>query len=200
MNSRFVGTISPVFSVDEAKSFVSQIREKYAKATHNVPVYIVGFGTSMIAHSSDDGEPPGTAGRPALSVLKGSGLGDTAIVITRYFGGTKLGTGGLVKAYSDTARQVIAAVPKSKKILVHHGYLKCHYPLYEKIIYILNQYQGWITDEIFTAAVEIEFTIPVNNFAVVKSKINELSQGKVVPIINKPDQIALIPQLKPDTP
>ena len=98
-NSIFIATAAPVFTVAEAKAFVGRIKMEFADATHNVPAYLVGFGTTVTAHCSDDGEPSGTAGRPMLAVLQGSGLGDVAVVVTRYFGGTKLGTGGLVRAY-----------------------------------------------------------------------------------------------------
>ena len=91
VNSRFIATLAPVFSVEQAKAFVARIRQEFADATHNVPAYLVGNGASVIEHCSDDGEPSGTAGRPALTVLKGSGLGDSAVVVTRYFGGIKLG-------------------------------------------------------------------------------------------------------------
>ena len=99
VNSRFIATLAPAFSVEQAKAFVRRIRAEYADASHNVPAYVVGFGSSVTAHCNDDGEPPGTAGRPALAVLQGSGLGDAAVVVTRYFGRTRLGTGGLVRAY-----------------------------------------------------------------------------------------------------
>ena len=97
VNSRFIATLAPVFSVDEAKAFIDRVKSEFPDASHNVPVYLVGYGDSVIAHCSDAGEPSGTAGRPALAVLSGSGLGDAAVVVTRYFGGAKLGTGGLVR-------------------------------------------------------------------------------------------------------
>ncbi|MEJ2487935.1 MAG: YigZ family protein, partial [Anaerolineales bacterium] len=115
-NSTFISTASPAFSVDEAKEFISQVRVRYSDATHNVPVYIIGHPPSVIEHSNDDGEPSGTAGRPALSILRGSGLGDIAVVITRYFGGTKLGTGGLVRAYSDSMRAVLDKIIRAEKL------------------------------------------------------------------------------------
>ena len=98
LNSRFITSAAPAFSVSEAKAFINEIKGKYPDATHHVPVYLIGHGRSSLAHCSDDGEPSGTAGRPALAVLRGSNLGDIVLVITRYFGGTKLGTGGLVRA------------------------------------------------------------------------------------------------------
>ena len=103
-NSRFIATLAPVSSVNEAKAFVARIRKEFADASHNVPAYIIGGGNSITEYCSDDGEPSGTAGRPALAVLRGSGLGDVAVVVTRYFGGTLLGKGGLVQGIyrSDT--------------------------------------------------------------------------------------------------
>ena len=95
--SRFIASIGPASSVLEAKDYIAAKKQLYADATHNVPAYIIGSGSTVIAHSRDDGEPSGTAGRPVLAVLTGSGLRDAVLVITRYFGGRKLGTGGLVK-------------------------------------------------------------------------------------------------------
>lgn len=191
-NSRFIASISPVFSVQEAKEFITFIKDVYRDASHNVPVYLIGYGATMIAHSSDDGEPSGTAGRPALAVLKGSGLGDTAIVITRYFGGTKLGTGGLVKAYSNSARKVIEAVPKAKKILVHHVSMHCPYNLYEHLKRSIVKCDGTIIDENFTDIVKITFSIPVDNFPQVKDLITELSQGQIIPETISLNQISII--------
>ena len=193
-NSRFIASISPVFSVQEAKEFITHIKDIYRDASHNVPVYLIGYGPTVIAHSSDDGEPSGTAGRPALAVLKGSGLGDTAIVITRYFGGTKLGTGGLVKAYSNSARKVIEAVPKAKKILVHHVLVQCPYNLYEHLKRTIVKCGGIIIEEIFTELVKITFSVPVANLPQVKDLITELSQGQIIPETMSSNQISIIQQ------
>ena len=191
-NSRFIATISPAFSIYEAKEFITKLNKKYADATHNVPIFIIGHGSSMISHSSDNGEPSGTAGRPALSVLKGSGLGDTVLVITRYFGGTKLGTGGLVKAYSDSAREIIAAVPKAKKTLVHYASLECPYSLYELIARTIRKYHGRINSESFTDNVKLAYSISVNSYDELQNAIKELSNGRIQPLINKPDQVSLV--------
>lgn len=101
VNSRFIATAAPAFSVEAARAFVGRVRGEFADASHNVPAYLIGHGAATIAHCHDDGEPAGTAGRPVLAVVQGSGLGDIAVVVTRYFGGTKLGTGRLVRAYGD---------------------------------------------------------------------------------------------------
>ena len=178
-NSRFIATIGPASTVAEAKIFISNISQLYADASHNVPAYIIGIGPSVISHCSDDGEPNGTAGRPALAVLTGSGLGDTVLVISRYFGGTKLGTGGLVKAYSNSARLAIDGVQKAKKINVHRASLISHYRLYDMITRNIKQLDGLIESEEFTENVKIEFLIPVVNLDTLDLAITELSQGKI---------------------
>src|SRR5688572_32780456 len=98
---------------------MNRIRKEFADANHNVPVYLIGGGNTVTEYFSDDGEPSGTAGRPALAVLRGSGLGDVAVVVTRYFGGTLLGTGGLVKAYTESTQMVVNAVRRGQRVAVY---------------------------------------------------------------------------------
>jgi uncharacterized YigZ family protein len=193
VNSRFISTIAPAFTTDDAKEFIKEIKQTYNDATHNVPVYLIGHGPSVTSHSSDDGEPSGTAGRPALSVLQGSGLGDTVIVITRYFGGTKLGPGGLVKAYGDSVRNVIHKVPKARKIQVHRCELICQYPQYEQIKLLLSNYQVKIIDKEYTDQVTIEFMINVSDFSAMEENIAEFSRGSIQVGLTNKHQFALIP-------
>ena len=192
-NSRFIATIAPAFSVTDAKAFIREIKQIYSDATHNVPLYQIGSGSSIIAHSSDNGEPSGTAGRPALAVLSGSGLGDTAMVITRYFGGTKLGTGGLVKAYSDSARSVIKAVPKAKKVTVHYCLLSCPYNHYERIVRIIKKAGSTIDREEFTEKVTIHFSIPVIAYNKLVGQIADFTKGQIPVQIITENQTAIIP-------
>jgi uncharacterized YigZ family protein len=192
-NSRFIATIGPAFSITDAKEFIAEIKDRYSDATHNVPVYVIGSGSSVTAHASDDGEPSGTAGKPALSVLMGSGLGDTALVITRYFGGTKLGTGGLVKAYSNAAKNAIQGVPKAKKIMAHKASIRCPYPIYERIRRLINQHQGFQIEESFTDEVSIMFSMPVEQTLKLQPKITDISNGTIEVIILENNRIALQP-------
>jgi putative IMPACT (imprinted ancient) family translation regulator len=115
------------------------------------------------------------------------------LVISRYFGGTKLGTGGLVKAYGDSARKIIAAVPKAKKILVHIASLECPYPLYEQIKRTIRKFQGEIKSEDFTDKVSLIFSIPVKSYEILLNSIIELSSGQTRPDIIKKDQVSLVP-------
>lgn len=104
--SRFIGYVRPVESREEAEAFIREIRAVHKDATHNVPAFVIG-DKSQIQWASDDGEPSGTSGAPVLHLLTGENITNTVIVITRYFGGIKLGTGGLVRAYTGTARLVL---------------------------------------------------------------------------------------------
>ncbi|MGL4483872.1 MAG: IMPACT family protein [Anaerovoracaceae bacterium] len=109
--SKFIATFRPVKSQEEGKAFVLEMKKKYKDATHNVPVIIVG-NKQEYQWCSDDGEPHGTSGRPVLFMLTKLGYTNVAIVVTRYFGGKKLGKGGLVRAYTGTARLTVEAAEK----------------------------------------------------------------------------------------
>ena len=102
--SRFIATLKPVCSEEEAAAFIAEIKKKYWDARHNCSAYIIGK-RGELTRCSDDGEPSGTAGRPMLEVLSGSGVTNAAVVVTRYFGGTLLGTGGLVRAYTKAVKE-----------------------------------------------------------------------------------------------
>jgi uncharacterized YigZ family protein len=176
-NSRFIATLAPVFSNDEARVFIKRIRQEFADASHNVPVYIIGGGNNVTDYCSDDGEPQGTAGRPALAVLRGSGLGDVAMVITRYFGGTLLGTGGLVKAYTESAQNVARDVPRARKIQVHTALLALPYNLLERVRVLSVRHNGVILGEEFGADVVMTLRFPLDTYPAFQSALRELSSG-----------------------
>src|SRR6185436_2860271 len=106
--------------------------------------YLVGYGSSVTAGMSDAGEPSGTAGRPALAVLRGSGLGDVVVVVTRYFGGTLLGTGGLVRAYGDAVKAVLELLPREEKVELHTLLVSLPYAAYGACKLLLPTYDGRI--------------------------------------------------------
>lgn len=178
-NSRFIATLRPVFSVEEAKIFVARVRGEFADASHNVPVYLVGYGSSVTAHCSDAGEPSGTAGQPALAVLRGSGLGDVAVVVTRYFGGTKLGTGGLVRAYSEAVRMVVEAAPRAEKVLTHTVMMALPYRLLERARLLVAVQHGQMLDEDFGADVTLTARFAVEHLDAFQSALSELTNGAV---------------------
>ncbi len=193
VNSRFITTIAPAFTVQDARAFIARVKNEFSDATHNVPVYLIGHGSSVIAHCSDDGEPSGTAGRPSLAVLRGSGLGDVVVVVTRYFGGTKLGTGGLVRAYSDAVRQGLADLPRAVKVPTHTVMMVIPYTLFERLRLIIADYQGKIMDEDFAADVTITAQFAVAQFPDFQDALRELSSGTLEAEIVETDEATIMP-------
>lgn len=179
VNSRFIATIEPAFSVEQARHFIADIRSEFNDATHNVPAFIIGHGASVITHASDDGEPAGTAGRPALAVLIGSGLGDAVVVVTRYFGGTKLGKGGLVRAYGDAVRAVLSILPRAEKVPTHTVMLVLPYSFFERARILVNDHGGQIMDESFTVDVTMTARFSVERFDPFQNALAELSNGSL---------------------
>jgi uncharacterized YigZ family protein len=193
VNSRFIATAAPVFSVDEAKAFITKVRDEFADASHNVPAYLIGHGASVIAHCSDDGEPSGTAGRPALAVVRGSGLGDIAVVVTRYFGGTKLGTGGLVRAYGDAVREVLAVLPRAEKVATHTAMMAVPYTYFERVRRTIAAHNGQVLDEDFAADVTLTARFAVEHFSAFQASLQELSNGQLEAEIVETDEATIMP-------
>jgi len=193
VNSRFVATLAPAFSIDEARAFIKRVKLEFTDATHNVPIYIIGGGNTVTEYFSDDGEPAGTAGRPALSVLRGSGLGDAALVITRYFGGTKLGTGGLVKAYTESAQMVVNAVERGQRVPVHVTMLAIPYNLLERIRLLVTRQRGEILGEDFAGDVTLTAQFPVDEFSAFQTDLRNLSAGRLhAEVIETKEMIVLV--------
>lgn len=177
INSRFIASAAPAASIEEARQFIAQVKAEFANASHNVPAYVIGYGATLISHCHDDGEPSGTAGRPALAVLSGSGLGDIAVVVTRYFGGTKLGSGGLVRAYSDAVRAVLAVLPRAEKVFTHTVMLALPYAWFERLRLLVAAHHGQILDEAFTADVTLTARFAVQHLDAFQEALREASHG-----------------------
>jgi uncharacterized YigZ family protein len=163
--------------VEEARAFVGRIRKEFADASHNVPAYIVGGGNTVTEYSSDDGEPSGTAGRPALTVLRGSGMGDVAVVVTRYFGGTLLGTGGLVRAYTESTQLVVNAARRGRRVPVHVAMIAIPYNMLERVRLLVKRDGGEILGEDFGADITMTLQFPVASFDAFQNGLRELSAG-----------------------
>ncbi len=183
VNSRFIATIGHADSVDEAKAFIQAVRNEMPNASHHVYAFKIGYGGSITEGMSDDGEPSGTSGPPVLAVLRGADIGDVVIVVTRYFGGTKLGTGGLVRAYSGAAKDAISSLPIELKIEKHHIGISVPYTFYERLRLILNEYHAVVESEEFDAEVTVYAYIPVDQFDSLRSAIQNLTSGKVEPVV-----------------
>ena len=190
INSRFIASAAPAESVEAARAFIARIRTEFADASHNVPAFVIGHGNSVITHCSDDGEPSGTAGRPALAVLSGSGLGDVVVVVTRYFGGTKLGTGGLVRAYSDAVRAVLEVLPRARRVPTHIAMLAIPYNWFERLRLLVEAHQGAILDQQFAADVTLTMQFPVEAYEDFCQALTEGSNASLAPeIIETTDQL-----------
>lgn len=192
-NSRFIATLCPVFSVEEARAFIGRVKAEFSDASHNVPAFVIGHGSSLTAHCNDDGEPSGTAGRPALAVLQGSGLGDAAVVVTRYFGGTKLGTGGLVRAYGDAVRAVLEAVPRAEKVPTHEVMLAVPYHLFEQVKLLIEAHKGQIMDETFAADITLVVQFTVEQFPAFQEALQTLSHGTLAAEIFETNEDTIFP-------
>ncbi len=189
LNSRFLARLAPVASVEEARAFHKAEKAVWADASHHVPAFIIGHGRSLISHCSDDGEPSGTAGRPALTVLEGSGLGNVAVVVTRWFGGTKLGTGGLVQAYGDAVKAVLGVTKLAKLVHTQTVRLDLPYNLYEIARRELENISAQTLNTVFGVDVRIDARILADDLASLAAKIQEISAGRVqvIQVQDEPD-------------
>lgn len=193
LNSHFIATVAPAFTVDDARAFIQRIRAEFADASHNVPAYLVGHGQSVIAHCHDDGEPSGTAGRPMLAVLQGSGLGDVAVVVTRYFGGTKLGTAGLVRAYGDAVKEVLAVLPRAEKVPTHTVIVELPYVFVERIRLLIQAHGGEVLDVTFAAEVLLTARFTVERFDAFQDALREMSHGQLEALIVETNETTIVP-------
>jgi len=193
VNSRFVASIAPAFSEEAARAFIKRIKQRYPDASHHVPAFLIGFGASTTAHCSDDGEPSGTAGRPALAVLQGSGLGDVVVVVTRYFGGTKLGTGGLARAYGAAVKEVLKNLPLAMKVPTATVLFSVPYSLFEQTKLLAERYAGNILEQQFTADVSLKIRFAEENVPGFQRDLLTLTHGKVAPDIIERNPHTIIP-------
>lgn len=177
--SRFIATAAPVRSEEEALQIIEQIRKKYWDARHNCYAYVIGE-RGELERFSDDGEPGGTAGKPILEVIKGEELRNTLIVVTRYFGGTLLGTGGLVRAYSAAAKAGIASSVIITRIPGIKLHITTEYTGLGKIQYILGQRGITTLDSVYTDKVELEVLTAEAEAEAVKAELTEGTNGQAV--------------------
>ncbi len=156
--SRFIGSVKQVCTEEEAEKFIQTIRAANREAKHNVFAYLLRSG--KISRCSDDGEPQGTAGVPVLNVLQKEGVTDTAVVVTRYFGGILLGTGGLVRAYSHAATIGLTAAGIIRMGAFFQESLHCTYGQYGRVLPLISEFGGATDDSSFNEVVELRFHLP----------------------------------------
>ncbi len=181
--SRFISYLSFASSEEEAVAFVDTIRKKHHDARHNCSAYIIaGKGTSSdILHSSDDGEPSGTAGKPIMSVLEGAGIKNAVLVVTRYFGGVLLGTGGLVRAYTDAAKEAVSAAEGEIKTMGEFADISISfdYASEGKVRRLLDKKGVFPADADYSDKVRFLVHIPVWDEEDFRKQITELLSGAV---------------------
>jgi uncharacterized YigZ family protein len=178
-NSRFISRAGYTPSVDEARAFIDKIKAEEVGCSHAVYAFAVGHGATVIHGMSDAGEPSGTAGRPALAVVKGSGLGDVTVVIVRYFGGTKLGTGGLVKAYTEAAQLALAELPLTEKVERKKVVITVPYGFYDYCSRLIETYHGQIESENFAIEVTLRLIFTVDDLPDFEAALAEATRGQV---------------------
>lgn len=172
--SRFIAAIEPVTDEESALAFIAARKKKYWDARHNVHAYVLRNGISRF---SDDGEPQGTAGLPMLETLQKRGLTDCVVVVTRYFGGILLGTGGLVRAYSQSTSLAVdaAGVVECRPCMV--GTVTCDYAQYGRIAPLVAECGGRVTDTAFAEAVTLTVLLPVELVEGFVRELTEVSAG-----------------------
>lgn len=175
--SRFIGYCKPVSTEEEATAFIASIRSRHWDARHNVYAYSLREGN--LRRYSDDGEPSGTAGMPVLDVLQKSGVTDVCVVVTRYFGGVLLGTGGLVRAYSQAARLGLEA---AQVVLMEHCAcctLRCSYTHYGKIASLLQEHGAGLDDTVYEADVLLRFHIKPEALPGLNKALADATAGEI---------------------
>ena len=175
--SRFIATVRPVKTEEQARDFIEEMKKKYWDATHNVFAYQIGE-RNEIQRFSDDGEPQGTAGMPILNVLKGEDVKDTAIVVTRYFGGTLLGTGGLVRAYGKSAKEGLLAAGIAELILYCRYRVTVPYTESGKVQYEILQAGYVLHDTIYTDQVQFVVLVEADVAEQFEQQMTDILKGK----------------------
>ena len=176
--SRFIAIAIPVHTMEEVKEAVLSVRKEHPGAAHVVHAAVIGNAGTMYS-SSDDREPKNTAGRPALEVAKGSGITNITVCIVRYFGGTLLGTGGLVKAYGDSVKEVLKAVRTQELIERSTFSMTLPYPSYTLIKRLLDETEATVDKEDFSMEISISGQVPEKNAKALKDGADDIGQGRI---------------------
>lgn len=176
--SKFIGYAKPVKTQEEAVEFISKIKSKHWDATHNVYAYVLR--ENNIQRYSDDGEPSGTAGVPVLDVMLKESLVDVCVVATRYFGGTLLGAGGLVRAYSHTSKIALEAAGIITMAQCSVMSVEVDYSFYDRLNILLSDFSAVILDTSFSDKVCVEFSVKENIVDLLNAKLIDVSNGKYI--------------------
>lgn len=178
--SRFITTIGHAPTVEAARAFIAHVCEEFADATHNCWAYVVGPpGSTAQVGMSDDGEPHGTAGRPMLTVLLHSGVGEIVAVVTRYYGGIKLGKGGLVRAYSGGVKLALETLPLVEKVPRRRLVLTFDYSFLTPVQRLLPSFEADVREETYTEHVCLALDVPEEHADTFIEAVRELTHGRL---------------------
>lgn len=181
--SRFLAEAIPCQKQDEARAILKAQKEKYADATHVVHAFMLGKAGEVMG-MSDDGEPSGTAGRPVLDVLRGSGATDIMLTVTRWFGGTLLGTGGLVKAYGGAAKELLSQCQESGALEEYvpkkEFSFECDYALYKNVKRAFDEFSIDGLSENYADKVRASAKVPQDQYEALAARLKDLSKGKIL--------------------
>lgn len=177
--SRFIGQIYKCNSPDKARKILDSIRRKYYDATHHCYAWQTGIDAEMEFKYSDDGEPNGTAGRPIFDQLSGADLTDVIVIVTRYYGGTKLGTGGLTHAYSDSAADAIKKAGNITKYITGNLNLELDFSDYGSVERLIMAQGGKIVESAFEAIVKLRVEIRLSKLGILKDELIDLTSGRI---------------------
>ena len=180
--SRFIAQACHAESAEEAAQFRAATRRENFNARHNCYAYIIG-GVAANERFSDDGEPSGTAGKPILEVLRGAAITNSMIIVTRYFGGTLLGTGGLVRAYTAAAKAALERAAIVRMCLCDVLTITVEYPQLDRVLYWLQSEKITHGEPVYTDKVSVEITVPQGESALRTAELTEMTTGRAV--INK---------------
>ena len=175
--SRFIANLYHCESEEEATKIISETRSKYFDAKHNVYAYLLKDKT---ARFSDDGEPHGTAGKPILDIITGSGVTDILIIVTRYFGGVLLGTGGLVRAYSSASKDALFLSQKVKMCAGAKYSVKCEYTDHSKLLSVIENCNGTVNDTVFADNVEVFFSLKKEDIKNFEDTLRESFSARII--------------------
>lgn len=178
--SRFIATVAHAESAEGAKALITAVRAEFRSATHNCWAFVAGPpGSCGVLGMSDDGEPYGTAGRPMLNVLSGSGIGEIAVVVTRFYGGVKLGTGGLVRAYSGAVKAALESLPLTRKYSLSRVLLTFPYQHVSSIRNLLESFGGKILTETYSEAISLTVDLPEEKAERFRQLAGDLTSGRI---------------------
>jgi len=186
--SRFICTVARVQSSEEAQAFIKAMNAEFPDATHNCWAYVVGApGSTDRVGMSDDGEPHGTAGRPMLTVLLHSGVGEIGAVVTRYYGGTKLGTGGLVKAYGGAVQEALVAMPRAERVDSVDVVVRVGYGAIGALQQLFPEFDADVLEQRFDVDAQFSVRVPRVRVALMERAIQNATRGTAVVHVHEND-------------